>query len=636
MEENFNSMNNNINVFFSRIVRDINGQLFQKEFKVISKPTETVKSLINLFFKSTNLSLHSFKFRFSGKNLLNFEEVKLEQIGIINNSKIEVIYIQMEDGPPVEYEIEDINSILSTDINRKNINYKPINNTNVMEKINKIDNDFSIKFIKFKGDSYYNCNVELKGILKLCLLSEIASRIKEPEINNLFITKKIPEMLYYILKILKNCDIYVNEESGTGKVIKKIIGSEKQCNIINFYNFVEEQVNQDYLKQLMNFLPQKELNEINEINFHLGKYYNYMCFFEKELTKSLRNSIFEFSPVSLIVLDREDFDNFQKGKANCPNLCMKLLYHRLQENPITCNLKDILISKETSGNSHGNGVYLTDSLDYCFFYGSSTNHNYNINRIPLVGDIFTSICSLVYFDKKEIFQIKVNKALIQPRKNGINFAYVDSTSKINDIPDLKKFVGTEFIINEFNQICPIISVKFKREEFCVIWRDESFSETIIHNNQFDEKFKNYLKERIRYIRQMVKYNVYTFNDTSEALKCVNRKKYNKIILISNAGLNLEGKNFVDEARKIIGNDVIVLFLSYSSAHLKWITRYKNALFSNNAKFYEEYLDSFDDIDKMKGLITKLEKYYNVKFNFDNNFLTFPLYKNKGYYSELSF
>ena len=135
---------------------------------------------------------------------------------------------------------------------------------------------------------------------------------------------------------------------------------------------------------------------------------------------------------------------------------------------------------------------------------------------------------------------------------------------------------------------------------------------------------------------MVKYNVYTFNNTSEALQLVNRKKYNKIILISNVGPDLEGKKFVDEARKIIGNDVIVLFSAYNIQHLNWISQYKNALYSNVPKFYEEYLDSFDDIDKMKGLITKLEKYYNVKFNFDNNFLTFPLYKNKGYYSELSF
>ena len=70
--------------------------------------------------------------------------------------------------------------------------------------------------------------------------------------------------------------------------------------------------------------------------------------------------------------------------------------------------------------------------------------------------------------------------------------------------------------------------------------------------------------------------------------------------------------------------------------MNWISQYKNALYSNNNKFCEEYLDSFDDIDKMKGLITKLEKNYTVKFNFDDNFLTFPLYKNKGYYSELSF
>ena len=54
----------------------------------------------------------------------------------------------------------------------------------------------------------------------------------------------------------------------------------------------------------MYFLPQKEFNEINNINFHLGKYHKYMSFFEKELKKSLRNNIFEFSPVSLVVLDR--------------------------------------------------------------------------------------------------------------------------------------------------------------------------------------------------------------------------------------------------------------------------------------------------------------------------------------------
>ena len=34
------------------------------------------------------------------------------------------------------------------------------------------------------------------------------------------------------------------------------------------------------------------------------------------------------------------------------------------------------------------------------------------------------------------------------------------------------------------------------------------------------------------------------------MKLVKRKKYNKIILISNVGKNLGGKHFVEEARKI--------------------------------------------------------------------------------------
>ena len=56
--------------------------------------------------------------------------------------------------------------------------------------------------------------------------------------------------------------------------------------------------------------------------------------------------------------------------------------------------------------------------------------------------------------------------------------------------------------------------------------------------------------------------LYQFETSTRALKCVNRKKYNKIIIISNVGPDLRGKAFVDEARKIIGNDVIVLFLAY--------------------------------------------------------------------------
>ena len=149
-------------------------------------------------------------------------------------------------------------------------------------------------------------------------------------------------------------------------------------------------------------------------------------------------------------------------------------------------------------------------------------------------------------------------------------------------------------------------------------------------------FKNFLGECIKYIKQSAKYNVYPCQTTKEALDIIRRKKYNKIILISNVGPQFGGKTFVEEARKIIGNDVIVMFLAYMQQHLKWITKFKNALFANKAEFYEEYLDCFGNKARMNQLIEKIQNHYQVKFNFDNKFMEYPLYKDSGKYSDLSF
>ena len=186
-----------------------------------------------------------------------------------------------------------------------------------------------------------------------------------------------------------------------------------------------------------------------------------------------------------------------------------------------------------------------------------------------------------------------------------------------------------------------MSAKLKRVEYCVIWRDDNFSPKPIFNNKFDEIFKSFLKERLKYINQNAKYNIYPCETSEEALELVKRKKYNKIILISNVGKNFGGKLFIDEARKIIGNNVIVLFLAYNKNHLEWIKKYKNALFSNDPKFYEDYLRCFSDEDydkeeKIMELKSAIENHYNVKFNFDDNYLDFPLYKSSGEYSDLRF
>ena len=162
------------------------------------------------------------------------------------------------------------------------------------------------------------------------------------------------------------------------------------------------------------------------------------------------------------------------------------------------------------------------------------------------------------------------------------------------------------------------------------------------NNKFDEIFKKFLKERMKYINQNAKFNIYPCEKTEEALELVQRKKYNKIILISNVGSDKGGKKFVEKARDIIGNNVITLFLAYQSSHLNWIKDFKNAIFSNEPKFYEEYLQCFECGDNngikenLGALINKIENHYQVKFNFDDNYLEYPNFKTEGQYRDLRF
>ena len=111
----------------------------------------------------------------------------------------------------------------------------------------------------------------------------------------------------------------------------------------------------------------------------------------------------------------------------------------------------------------------------------------------------------VYYDKNGFQQVKDGNRT--PEKNQINFAYAGAGSERLIYPDKSKFLGTEYVIYELDQICPFMSAKLKRVEFCVIWRDNNFSPKPIYNNEFDKKFKEFLKERMKYINQNANYNI---------------------------------------------------------------------------------------------------------------------------------
>ena len=472
---------------------------------------------------------------------------------------------------------------------------------------------------------------KLYGLLKLCLLKEISAKLGDDEIRNL------PELLSYIMQILKRG--YISNEVKKEE-IKEVLNKMKGSNIMNFSRFVNRSINQSDIEMLLKILKANDLSYITDIYNRLLNYNQYIELFENDFEKRRKESIFEFSIISLAVIEREDFQKFETERKNCPNRVDKILYHGTGIEPISCILTGYFRKSIEKCYQHGKGVYFTDTLDYSWFYGGEKDNRSNGNKIPDIGETFTLIANATYYNKSGFRKVKDH--WYTPKKNEINFAYADSEfDTIEDEPDKSKFYGTEFVIWELEQICPLLGAKLKRKEYCVIWRDNNFSSKPVYNNEFDNLFKKFLNERMKYVEQYAEQNIYPCDSTEEALTLIRRKKYNKIILLSNVGSDLGGKKFIDEARKIIGNDVVALFLAYNTGHLDWIKNYKNSLFSNDPNFYEEYLNCFSEEKndakcEIKKLKEKIENHYKVKFNFDDNFLYYPNFKDDGKFSDLYF
>ena len=492
--------------------------------------------------------------------------------------------------------------------------------------------EINIKFIICQNNSFSSKTsgkkIELYGLLKVCLLKEISAKLEDDEI------RKLPELLSYIMQILKRG--YISNEIKQEE-IKEVLNKMKGSNIMNFSRYVNRSISQSDTDILLKLLKINDLSYITDIYNRLLNYNNYIKLFENDFEKRRKESVFEFSIISLVVIEREDFQKFETERENCPNRVDKILYHGTGIEPISCILTGYFRKSQEKCYQHGKGVYFTDSLDYCWFYGGEKDNRSNRNKIPNIGETFTLIANVTYYNKNGFRKVK--DCWYNPKKNEINFAYANSEfDTIEEEPDKTKFYGTEYVIWELDQICPLLGAKLKRKEYCVIWRDNNFSSKPVYNNEFDDIFKKFLDERMRYVEQYAEQNIYPCDSTDEALALIRRKKYNKIILLSNVGSDLGGKKFVDEARKILGNDVIALFLAYNTGHLNWIKNYKNSLFSNDPNFYEEYLNCFSEkmntqceIMKLKE---KIESHYNVKFNFDDKFLYFPYFKDYGKVSDL--
>ena len=561
-------------------------------------PDEKVSDLIEKYRKVACDYGQSKKFIFSGKNL-NLE-LTVAEAGLFNSANIFVVNTINVIGGGCWY----------------------------MKEIN-------IKFITIsKNYNKKNDNKQIIGLLKLCLLKEVSQKINFDKL------KVLPEMVFYILKILSNG--YIEQEpDDSKKSIRDVLEKSKGSNILTYSNYVDETIDSYLINNILNLLDKKDSIKMHYLKNLLSNYNDCIKLFNKEFIQAQKESIFEFSIISLVIIEREDFEKFEEERKKCPNIAEKILYHGTSIKPASKILTGLYEkSLENYNTIHGKGVYFTDILDYAWYYGGEKGKRANFSGIPKIGDTFTIIINHIYYNMYGYKKVNDNKRT--PGKNEINFAYAGARSERLSNPDKNKFYGTEYVIYELDQICPFMSAKLKRVEYCVIWRDNNFSTQPVYNNKFDQIFKSFLKERLKYINQYSKYNIYACETSEEALKLVNRKKYNKIILISNVGTDFGGKKFIDDARKIIGNNVIALFLAYKSSHVDWIKKYENALFSNDPKFYEEYLQCFDEENdgtikyNIEELVKKMEEHYKVKFNFNERYLDYPKFLENGNYGDLRF
>ena len=483
----------------------------------------------------------------------------------------------------------------------------------------------NISFAYNNDNKVKNDNSELTGIAKFCYLKEIASKLSEDNINN------FPEEIKCILLLLKNGKI--KEVEKMGDETQKLLERYRKTNILNFTNYVNNAVNSNQIKTMLSNLNKDVANEIQLFKNHLCKMNSQILMFNKDFSTALKKSVFEYSLTSLEISYRSEIDEYLKNCNKCPNNNQRILYYGASD----ANIKQIIENhfNQFPQNLFGNGFYFTNSLD-CGIMMNQYFENNSLD-IPTVNEIFSFAISSVFYNTSKIVTDNNNS----PKKNEANVALVDGKMKSIANVDKSRFYSREYILGDKSQILPFIQIKVKRNEYCVIWRDVNFKSEDVYGDKYDKIFKDFLKERLDYISRYAKFNIYPCKDTKEALALVEKKKFNKIILMSNVGSDYGGRDFVDKARKIIGSDVICLFLAYMEEHLEWIVNYKNSLFSNDTEFYEQYLECFtDDIETTKknvlALKNSIEDYYSVKFKIENDFLDFPQFKNDGEFSDLKF
>ena len=519
----------------------------------------------------------------------------------------------------------------------------------IFNEIQKLDTpneeNETFDYFKFLDKFSETIRIEVKKIVKVLLESDFISMgmVKPDYVEENIFDMKNYKHYPFVLKNVNESTIETNSS-----ILEETIENENFFDTSNDYNdlnIVELSKNisiddlKNFYKELALKANKQEINQKKIIN----KLDEFNMIFDIEIEKAIKESIFEYKIIQIHLIDK-DLSNYLKEKKNCENTIVKFLFH----GTLIKNAKSILSSQFWDSKSHafGKGVYFTDMLDYTWRYSQEKR----TSRIPKIGDSFSIVVSEIYYNNNMFETVyDTEKINLEVPKYGIRHGFGNFKGEKNyekKLKDSHRFIGNEFLITDKNQILPLYSISFKRIKYLVIWRDNNFIKN--NPNKYSKKTFDKIQEFHRIFKKKItselNSKIYYLTNSEDALNLIKKKKYNKIIIITNASNG--AKTFINNAREILGKkgkDPIIGVSVYDiKKHYKWIKEMENTILLNGIEYHEKFLNAIirEDIKLLRDLRNEIINEYKKSFNdfslkeLNQYCLDFPNYKKDGSFKDL--